>query len=958
MAINSLSAASKGLSGLVSGMDTEQMVNDLLAGTKSKIDTATQKKTQLEYKQELYRTLITKMNTFNDKYFSFSSSTNLLSTTLFNTMNAVTEAKAFKVTASSGAQIGTTVVDQIKQLATAAAAKSSTRATGTLSGTLNVDKIKSLTDSYDTETVTFKTANGAEKSITLGELVGKKAALNSAFEIEQALKDKLGDDFAVSYSGGRLNVVARDGSEVTITGKAESTSLAVLGLKNASTTAASFSLSADSSVAGLSMTMNLNGVSKAITVSAFNAGGQVANQQELADNLNAAAQKAFGSKINVGVENDEIRFKVLNSDGTDDPTSQVTLTHGTVGTSVLTALGIASGKSNKINTNMTLKEANFSTTLAGKTQRFTINGVDFSFDSSASISSIMSAINASDAGVKISYSSTEDLFRIESTVSGAKAGNVDPFEMSQSEGNLLSVMFGIGSSGAMSGSALSAVDTAKGTAVDIEALAEKVKGDIDASGEDPKVASYDFNFTVDGKEKTVNIEFKSGEAVTADTIAKKLNAAIKDSEDEELVGKLSFSATTDADGQYFSVKALGTATVQMGAVGGLDLGLSEGTEVSSAAVTGGMKLATIGLDTSKLDIEIDGTKIDLDGVTTVADLAAKMQEAVRATDPANANATVRFDETKGAYRIYGVEIPMEFKVAGDDGKLFGTNEAITLASAGQALTETQKGQNAVVVINGIEIERSTNNFTVDGLSFELKATMDTAEDVIVSRDTDKIFDTISQFVKDYNEMVNAINEQLDAKPTYREYAPLTAEQEDEMTETQVKLWEEKARGGLLRNDSTLQNTLTQLRGVLYTKPEGGLALYDIGITTSYFGTKDNLDIDEDKLREMISANAEGVQKLFTDTEKGLSTMLKNAIDKSASTSYGTPGSLVRMAGAEGRTDTESSIYKQIKDVNERIESLEDKYDAEYKRYWSQFNAMEQMISQMNQQSSWLSSQFS
>lgn len=957
MAINSLSAASKGLSGLVSGMDTEQMVTDMLAGTKSKIDTATQKKTQLEYKQELYRTLITKMNTFNDKYFSFSSSTNLLSTTLFNTMNAVTEAKAFKVTASSGAQIGTTVVDKIKQLATAAAAKSSTKATGTLSGTLDIDKIKNLTDSYDTEKVTFKTANGAEKTITLGELVGKNAALNSAFQIEEALKDKLGDDFAVSYSGGRLNIVARDGSEVTISGQADSTSLAVLGLKNANTTAASFSLSADSSVAGLSMTMNLNGVSKAITVSAFGANGQVVNQQELADNLNAAAQKAFGSKINVGVENGEIRFKVLNSDGTDDPTSQVTLTHGTVGTSVLTALGIASGKSNKINTGMTLKDANFGTTLAGTTQRFTINGVDFSFDSSASISSVISAINASDAGVKISYSSTEDVFRIESTVSGAKAGNVNPFEMSQSEGNLLTVLFGVGSSGAMSGSALSAVDTAKGTAVDIKALAKQVKEDIEASGEDPKVASYDFKFTVDGKEKTISIKFESGDAVTAGTIVNKLNAAIKDSEDEELVGKLSFSASSDADGEYFSVKALGTATVQMGAVGGMDLGLSEGTEVTSAAVTGSMKLTNIGLDASALDIKIDGTAIDLTGVTTVEDLAAKMQEAVRATS-GNENATVSFDETRGAYRIYGVEIPMRFEVGGDDGKLFGTNEAIELASAGQDLTKTQEGQNAVVVINGIEVERSTNNFTIDGLSFELKATMDTAEDIVVSRDTDKIFDTVSQFVKDYNEMVNAINEQLDADPTYRSYAPLTAEQENEMTETQVKLWEEKAKGGLLRNDSTLQNVLSQLRSVLYTKPEGGLALYDIGITTSYFGTKDNLEIDEDKLREMISSNAAGIQKLFTDGQKGLSTMLKSAIDKSASTSYGTPGSLVRMAGAAGRVDTESSIYKQIKDVNERIDSLEDKYDAEYKRYWAQFNAMEQMISQMNQQSSWLSSQFS
>ena len=46
MAINSLSASSYGLSGLVSGMDTESMVEKMLSGTKSKI-VAQQQKTAI-----------------------------------------------------------------------------------------------------------------------------------------------------------------------------------------------------------------------------------------------------------------------------------------------------------------------------------------------------------------------------------------------------------------------------------------------------------------------------------------------------------------------------------------------------------------------------------------------------------------------------------------------------------------------------------------------------------------------------------------------------------------------------------------------------------------------------------------------------------------------------------------------------------------------------------------------
>ena len=67
MAINSLSASSYGLSGLVSGMDTETMVEKMLSGTKSKIVAQQQKKAQLEYKQQLYRDLATQLrNLQND----------------------------------------------------------------------------------------------------------------------------------------------------------------------------------------------------------------------------------------------------------------------------------------------------------------------------------------------------------------------------------------------------------------------------------------------------------------------------------------------------------------------------------------------------------------------------------------------------------------------------------------------------------------------------------------------------------------------------------------------------------------------------------------------------------------------------------------------------------------------------------------------------------------------------
>ena len=88
------------VSGLVSGMDTEEMVEKMLSGTQAKIDKQTGLQQQLEWKQEIYRDLIQNINSFRDKYFSFYSSanTNLLSRSFYNTMSVMSSSDAVKVT--------------------------------------------------------------------------------------------------------------------------------------------------------------------------------------------------------------------------------------------------------------------------------------------------------------------------------------------------------------------------------------------------------------------------------------------------------------------------------------------------------------------------------------------------------------------------------------------------------------------------------------------------------------------------------------------------------------------------------------------------------------------------------------------------------------------------------------------------------------------------------------------
>ena len=51
---------------------------------------------------------------------------------------------------------------------------------------------------------------------------------------------------------------------------------------------------------------------------------------------------------------------------------------------------------------------------------------------------------------------------------------------------------------------------------------------------------------------------------------------------------------------------------------------------------------------------------------------------------------------------------------------------------------------------------------------------------------------------------------------------------------------------------------------------------------------------------------------------------------------------------------QNAIYKQLEEIDARIESLQDTLKMEQDRYIKQFTALESVIAQMNSQSSWLS----
>ncbi|MDD2495335.1 MAG: flagellar cap protein FliD N-terminal domain-containing protein, partial [Tissierellia bacterium] len=68
------STINKGVGGLLSGLETDELVNQMAAGTRNKINRAYQSKQKLVYRQEADREISSKLLSFSNKYLSFSSS--------------------------------------------------------------------------------------------------------------------------------------------------------------------------------------------------------------------------------------------------------------------------------------------------------------------------------------------------------------------------------------------------------------------------------------------------------------------------------------------------------------------------------------------------------------------------------------------------------------------------------------------------------------------------------------------------------------------------------------------------------------------------------------------------------------------------------------------------------------------------------------------------------------------
>lgn len=386
---------------------------------------------------------------------------------------------------------------------------------------------------------------------------------------------------------------------------------------------------------------------------------------------------------------------------------------------------------------------------------------------------------------------------------------------------------------------------------------------------------------------------------------------------------LSVKAETNADvGQYrIQVQQLATATRLTGAK-------LEFTDVESIhddlGISGGFSFTVDGTDFYEIEIET---------TDSLKDITNKINSL---TEDSSIKASIVDNRLVLTHAEMGDN---NIQVSGDLAEQLGFGEGASNLVAGQS---------AIFTVDGIEITRETNiiDDVVDGLTFELKNvhTDNHSEVITIAYDHKKTTDAVREFVEQYNSVMKFISTQMDVG--------------DPTAENNVT--------GALTGDSAIMRLQSGLRSLVTKNIEGNFSgkfknIEDLGITIDRDGIA---TLDEDVFNQALQEDPASVARFFYHEEvvseiviedgeevtkkklekHGMSELLKNFIDTYISSNTGI-------------ISTKNDTYDRlIKDINNQINTFNERIDRKRERYIRQFTAVDIAMMQAESQLDYLYSQ--
>lgn len=362
-----------------------------------------------------------------------------------------------------------------------------------------------------------------------------------------------------------------------------------------------------------------------------------------------------------------------------------------------------------------------------------------------------------------------------------------------------------------------------------------------------------------------------------------------------------------------------------------------------------------------LKVTVGGTEhtVDLSGSDTLSAVASKIKGAT------GLNAT--YDANNGRFFINASESGEEQNFTIEDGT--GTSGlastlGISVASDGTAESGASyiAGSDANIILNGAEYTSKSNTFNINGLS--ITATGVSAYDestgtyketsITTDKDIDSIYDSIVDFLDEYNSLINKMDAFYNAKDS-SDYDILSSEEKSSMSDDEIESWEKKIKDGLLRRDDTLDNVRSLFTSALsefsYKNNDGTTyTLSSFGINTlSYFKAADNekhaYHIDgnaddsetsglEDKLRAALVDDPENVTSFFTKMAQQFRTNLDKNMTGIANTR------------SKYKVYNDKELQTEYDDMTSEIKKMEDALSALEDKYYDQFAAMESALAKL------------
>ena len=971
--VSSLYNSKNTISGLASGMDTEGMIEQLVQSYSQKITQLQQKNTKVEWKQEAYRSMISKLINISSKYTSYTSDTNLLSSSFFNTaatMAALGENKD-KVSVS-GKGTSDVVLNAVKQLATGARYQTKSNldagdgmsiegeevnmkdpiTNGTMTGGLTLTyggtrvTLSITADDWSEEDLA-KLKDGktspADRAQMLANVLNKKLedekiGSSSASEKISISTDALGN-ILFDAKGNTGNAVYISGASGPLKDKLNIDIPSDVNVLNGQKSIVMKGVDADdfyeevdavSTISEKKFNINYNGTTKQIDGPKvekdgdnYKINGKSVKADELAEKyaeaLNEELDKKFGKNtISVtgkgGDEDFQLTFNLADTEHAKGATLLINTDAGD-------ALGIGNTASNYLSTNSTLEK------LLG--DRF-----DKLLDEQghAVKAELASTWNKGTYNERYFDKQGNELLKITKDKVINEDGKLYLKDAEGKKGELLLDLKGEEYDGEDFYVQADEDGTAPKRVVDFE-----INGEVVGSyGKDDKLSDLMFDIN-NNKNANVSVNF-----------SKTSNSFVFTSKDTGKASRVDFGDGLASE--MFAANAdLSQKTKDV-----LEMDELKGKTFSLTTTTG-----------KKVEFQFNSDNGSLQ------DMVNKI----------NANLD---NGLKASLNDKGV---LEIKDKGGNIIGYTTNENDEVA--GKLGSKYTAGQDAIVnvTVNGqdMTLTRSTNNIEIDGMTITAKDTfgykkdengnvtneIDPSQKVTFqsSVDSDKIVDAIKGLITDFNEVMSEIKSAYSTMPykksdgTLANYEPLTEADMEGMSESAIQKYEEKAKQGILFNDRNLSGLYNSMLNVFSLSGEDGQVLKNMGITVNFSTTdgSSSIQLDEKKLRSYLETNLDDVQDLFTRSvdggaaTNGIMQNMKNQLDRYAGISGSTKGILVQEAGTPlySLSLMDNNLQKQIDNTQTEIEKWQSKLSDRVDYYTSQFTRLELLINQMNSQSATL-----